>query len=176
MANAVAHILFPLIAVELYKDYLLSDRRKFSLHYILLAGLAGLLPDIDVAFYWVMNGFSRIGLQEIHRTFTHSLFFPLVFLLLAFVFWRKRWGWLGRHKVEPGAAFLVIAFGVFFHLLLDYLLCGVIMLFYPFSNLEIGLNLIGGALEGTLISGLDAVLLAGWLIHEELKHKISDFF
>jgi hypothetical protein len=50
------------------------------------------------------------------------------------------------------------------------------MLFYPFSNLEIGLNLIGGALEGTLISGLDAVLLAGWLIHEELKHKISDFF
>jgi len=168
--------LIPLILVELWRDYFVKDKKRFPLHYVLIAGLAGLLPDIDVVIYWFLNGLGSVGLHEVHRTFTHSLFFPLIFLGLGFVFWRVKWGWLGRHKMELRCVFLIIAFGIFSHLFLDFLLCGFIMPFYPVSEWALGLNLFGDALEGTLVSGLDAVILAAWLVHEELKHKISGFF
>lgn len=174
--NAVTHILVPLIAVELYRDYAVKNKRRFPLHYVLIAGLAGLLPDIDVLIYWIINGFSNVGLNEIHRTFTHSLFFPLIFLVLSLVFWKVNIKFFGKHKLKLDYVFFLLGFGAFVHILLDFLLSGYVMPIYPFSADYAGLNLLGGSLEGTLISGLDAILLAGWLIHEELKHKISGFF
>jgi len=123
-----------------------------------------------------MHGFFSLCIDEVHRTFTHSVFFPLIFLILTFVFWKTKWAWLAKHKMKLKNVFLIITFGVIVHLLLDYSLCGFIMPFYPFSTWHIGLNLLGSALEGSLITGLDAILLSAWLIHEELEHRISRFF
>ena len=69
----------------------------------------------------------------------------------------------------------MVAFGIFIHLILDAVLAGSIKPFYPFSYYEIGLNMIKNNLEGTLLPGIDAILLFIWLIHLELKHKISDY-
>ena len=82
MPNAVTHILIPIVILELIRDYVIKDRKKFPLHYILIGGIAGLLPDIDVAVYWIINIFVKIPLNEVHRTFSHTLFLPLLFLIL----------------------------------------------------------------------------------------------
>ncbi len=69
----------------------------------------------------------------------------------------------------------MITLGTFIHLILDATLSGSIKPFYPLSYYEFGLNIIKNNLEGTLLPGLDAILLFIWLIHLELKHKISDY-
>jgi len=55
MPQAVLHILVPLILMALFKDY--YDKRhknKFPLYYVLIAGIAGLLPDLDVAAFFII--------------------------------------------------------------------------------------------------------------------------
>ena len=87
MPQSVTHVIIALVVASLIRDYYVSKsgRKKFPLHYVLIAGIAGLLPDIDVAAYWILHFFG-FTLSEVHRNFTHSLFVPLLFLLLAFVF------------------------------------------------------------------------------------------
>ena len=173
MPHAVTHVLFPLVLVDLYRNYL-HKAKKIHLHYVLIAGLAGLLPDIDVVVYWLLNIFMSISLSDIHRTFTHTLFFPLIFVILGFLTKRAKVK-IYKDKLKLNWVFYMIAFGIFIHLILDALLAGSIKPFYPFSYYEIGLNLIKNSLEGTLMPGIDAILLFIWLIHLELKHKISDY-
>ncbi|MBU2639961.1 MAG: metal-dependent hydrolase [Nanoarchaeota archaeon] len=174
MPLAVTHVLIPLILVDLYRDYF--SKVKFNLHYVFIAGLAGLLPDIDIAVFWVISVFKKIPLNEIHRTFTHSLFFLLIFIVLFFLTRDFNFKWLGKKKLSLDKVFLAISFGVFIHLVLDALLSGHIMPLYPFSSFELGLNLIKeGSFGGTFFTGLDAILLVVWLIHEEINHKISDY-
>jgi len=53
------------------------------------------------------------------------------------------------------------------------------MPFYPLSNLSFGINLMGAISQEfteTLLSGIDAIILIAWLIHEEIRHKISKFY
>ena len=61
------------------------------------------------------------------------------------------------------------------HLTLDGFLSGSIRPFYPFSEFVFNLNLIGDSFQGTLFTGIDAILLVIWLVHEELNHRISDY-
>jgi membrane-bound metal-dependent hydrolase YbcI (DUF457 family) len=174
MPLAVTHILIPLILVDLYRDYF--SKVKFSLHYVLIAGLAGLLPDIDVAVFWLVSIFKTLPLDDIHRTFTHSLVFPSIFLILFFVTKDFNFKFLSKHKLSLNKVFLAISFGVFVHLLLDVILSGSIMPLYPFSYFRIGLDLIPNeSFSGTFFTGLDAILLVIWLVHEEINHKISDY-
>ncbi|MCK4715045.1 MAG: hypothetical protein KAT35_05680, partial [Candidatus Aenigmarchaeota archaeon] len=66
------------------------------------------------------------------------------------------------------------ALGYFIHVMLDFLIVGVVYPFYPLSTLSIGLNLVSySGVGGSFLAGLDAILLVLWLIHEEMKHKIS---
>ena len=70
----------------------------------------------------------------------------------------------------------MIALGTFIHLLLDSTLMGFIMPVYPFSTAQFGINLIPVTTLGlSVMAGIDAILLVAWLIHEELRHKISSF-
>ncbi len=53
MPQAVTHVLIALIIGSFVRDFYIKkkDKKKFPLHYILILGVAGLLPDIDVAVY-----------------------------------------------------------------------------------------------------------------------------
>ena len=179
MPQAVTHFLIPAILVALFRDFYLKkrDRQTFPLHYVLIAGLAGLLPDIDIAIYYLFSFFG-FAYGEVHRTFSHNLFVPLIFLILGFVFIGVRNRELGKHKLKLSTIFFILAFGILIHLTLDSLVAGSILPFYPLSNFEFGLDLISklpGQFQGTIVPVIDAILLVFWMIYLELRHKISDF-
>jgi len=178
MPHATTHILVPLIAAELFRDY--SVKKKFPLHYVLIAGIAGILPDLDIPVSWLFNAFGAvINTGVFHRTITHTLLFFAFFLLLALMFSKTKIKFLSKHKLTLAGICLAISFGVFTHLLLDAIIAGSIMPFYPFSEFALGVNLIGTLspfLTETILSGIDAIILIAWLIHEEIRHKISGFY
>lgn len=166
MPNPTTHILVPLILADLYRDYF--AKKRFSLFYVLVAGIAGLFPDIDIALWRIIGFFREVPVSAVHRQFTHSIFVPLLFLIIALL-WRK--------NRKALLLFGAISFGIFTHLLLDVLLSGSIMPLYPFSEMGIGLNLASftGMQAPMLFAVFDGIILGLWLIHEYLKHKIKDF-
>jgi membrane-bound metal-dependent hydrolase YbcI (DUF457 family) len=177
MPQAVTHFLIPLILLGLFQDFIVKNKKTFPIHYVFIGGLAGLIPDLDIAIYYLLSFFG-FTIQEVHRTFSHNLFVPLLFVLLGFAFWNFKAKGLGKHHLKLRIIFFVMAFGIFTHLLLDAIISGMIMPFYPFSNFAIGLNLISLfplPWQNTIIPTLDAILLIFWMIYIEVKHKISDF-
>ena len=179
MPQAVTHFLIPAILIALFRDFYLRkrDRKKFPLHYVLIGGLAGLIPDFDIGIYYVLSFFG-VAINQVHRTFSHSLFVPLVFLVLGFIFIGVRNKELGKHKLKLSTIFFVLAFGVLTHLILDAFVAGSIMPLYPFFDYSIGIGLINNLpsqFQTTIVPVIDAVLLIFWMIYLELKHKISDF-
>jgi membrane-bound metal-dependent hydrolase YbcI (DUF457 family) len=177
MPHAVTHILIPLILLELYRHYYVKNKSTFPLHYVLIGGLAGLIPDLDVAVYYLLSFFG-FTISQVHRTFSHNIFVPLIFIILAIGFYSFKNESLGERHLKLRNIFLVISFGIFIHLLLDMLVTGLIMPFYPFSNFAIGLNLIKifpDAWQGSIVPSIDAALLILWLVSLEFRHKISNF-
>lgn len=169
MPHAVTHVLIVIIIASIIRDYIV--KKKFSLIYVLIAGVAGLLPDIDIPIYWLLSLFTNI--PEIHRTFTHTIFLPLIFFGLAFIFKNKK-----LFKLNLKLVFLMISLGTFIHLLLDAFLAGYILPLYPFSHVLIGLNIIQYlplVIQKSFLPAVDAVLLILWLAHEQIKHRIKDF-
>lgn len=172
MPFAVTHILAPLILVAIIRDFFL--KKKFSLHYVLIAGLAGILPDIDVALFWVLYFFG-FTFEQIHKTFLHSLFIPLFFFLLYLTFLSRK---DKNKKLRLSIVFLMLAIGSLIHLILDGIFGPTFQLFYPISNLQVGFYLtdyLPYELQSLFLPSLDALLLIIWLIYLEVKHKISDF-
>jgi len=167
MPFAVTHILFSLIAVDLYRDYVTKHKKYFTLHTVFLAGLAGLLPDIDIPLNWLLSFFgSSIG----HGTLTHTPFFGLIFLIPGFILLRK------NHKVAT--YFFVICFGVLVHITLDLVFTGGgygIMFLYPLSTQIFQFELYRNLASPGFFAGMDAIILLAWLWHEERKHKIIDY-
>jgi membrane-bound metal-dependent hydrolase YbcI (DUF457 family) len=177
MPYAVTHVLIVLILLELFRDYYVKDKKAFPLHYVLIGGLAGLIPDLDLAISYLLYFFG-FNFIEIHRIFLHNLFVPLLFILIAIPFWKFKSKKLGQRHLKLKNILLILAFGFFIHLLLDAIIAGIIMPFYPFSTFFVGLNLITLfpiALQGSILPSLDAILLVLWLIHLEVRHKISSF-
>jgi len=178
MPNAVLHILLPLIIVALFKDrYDKNHKKPLPLHYALIAGIAGLLPDIDVAVFWILHFFG-FTYATVHRTFAHTIFVPLIFLILFFVFKKIKVKEVRKRKIKLNIVFLMIALGSLIHLILDAIFVGVIAPFYPLSLATYGLDLVSyfpEPLDRLFIPSLEAALLVIWLIYLELKHKISDF-
>ena len=179
MPQAVTHLLIAVVLMSIIRDFYISKkgRKSFPLHYVLIAGVAGLLPDIDIVAFWGLNFFG-FTLSEVHRIFTHTFFVPLIFFGLFLAFSKVKIKELGRHKLKLNIIFLMIAFGSLVHLLLDATLAGYIHPFYPFSLFSFGINLIGylpDALRNLALPSLDAIVLVVWLVYIELKHKISDF-
>ena len=177
MPQAVTHVLIALIIASLIRDFFVKDKKKFPLHYILIVGLAGLLPDIDIAAYWGLHWFG-FALNEVHRTFTHSLFFPLATLILSGLTLKMKNKELGKHHLKVHTIFLMITLGIFIHLILDATVAGNIQPFYPFSDFTIGNNVTAfmpEPLDTIFFPSLDAALLVLWLIYIEWRHKISNF-
>ena len=177
MPQAVTHILIVIILLSIFRDYFVKNKKTFPLHYVLIGGIAGLLPDLDVLAYYAMSFFGYT-LNEVHRVFSHNIFLVLLFLLLGFLMYSVKNSKLGKYDLKLRNLFFVIAFGIFIHLLLDWFVVGTIIPFYPFLTTAFGLDLIKLipiAWQNSFLPDLDAVLLVLWLIYLELKHRISDF-
>lgn len=169
MPFAVTHVLLTIIAVDLYRDYFTKHKKYFTLFTILVAGISGLLPDIDVPLGWLLGQLGITVGWLAHRTLTHTPIFALLFLIPGLILWRNK-----KHKW--GVLFLVATFGILFHIFLDLVLSseGSIMLLWPFSTADFSLGLISSEVSG-FYAAFDAILLLAWLTHEEIKHKIKDF-
>ena len=167
MPQAVVHVLFTIIVLDLFRDHFLKDKRKMPLHYVFIGGVAGLLPDIDVPLFWLLNNLLGIDVPWFHRIFTHTFLFVGIFLAASLILYdlSKKWSEI----------FGIMAFGVAFHIFLDWLLVGGVAPFYPFSGAVYGLDLIRKSGLPLGAEGLEAIVLLWWLWHEEKTHKISDF-
>jgi membrane-bound metal-dependent hydrolase YbcI (DUF457 family) len=167
MPTAVTHVLFAIIAIDLFRDHVIKDKRKIPLHYVFLGGVAGLLPDIDIPIYWLFNNILGMNFPWIHRVFTHTLVFVLMFLLAALILYdfNKRWSLLAG----------IFTFGIAFHIFLDWFFVGGVQFFYPMSLTVYSFDLIGMLDFPVLLEGMEAIILLWWLWHEEKTHKISDF-
>ena len=174
MPLAVTHILLTIIVVDLFRDYFMKKihhKRYLTLHTLFIAGVAGLLPDIDIPIRMLAQLFN-FNLPEIlqHGYLTHTPLFGLIFLIPAFIFIKKK-------KPKIAMYFFVITFGILFHLFLDFLIGGGaeagVMWFWPLSTQAFKIHLLLGIED--LPYALDAIILLAWLWHEEVKHKIKDF-
>lgn len=177
MPTAVTHLLVPLFLVALFRDYFVKKRGRFPLHYALIAGLGGVLPDIDLLIFFVLGYFS-FTLEQIHRTITHSLLASGFFVILSIITVPLKNRVLGRHKLKIHWIFLALAFGFFIHTSLDGILSGEIRPLSPFSDYEFSLNLIQYApehMDGLVMPLFEGFLLVFWIAYLEIKHKISDF-
>ena len=167
MPQAVVHVLFAIIALDLVRDYLIRDKRKVPLHYVFIGGVAGLLPDIDIPLFWFLSNFLGLEVPWFHRTITHTIFFPMLFIIVGLAFY--------RYSQKITMLFAIISFGTGFHVFLDYAFAGTVMPFYPLSFKEVGLNLFRRAGLEAFVEGVEAVVLLAWLWHEDMRHKIRDF-
>lgn len=171
MPLAVTHVILTIILVDLYRDYVSKHKKYFTIHTVMIAGVAGLLPDIDIPINWILSYFGYYFEIMQHGGLTHTAFFGLIFLVPAFYFLRK--------NKKIATYFFVITFGILFHIFLDYLLGGGawegVMWLWPFSAESFKIHLLLKVKDSNLFVGLDAVILLLWLWHEEAKHKIKDF-
>jgi membrane-bound metal-dependent hydrolase YbcI (DUF457 family) len=174
MGYAVTHVIIAIVLIDLYRDYI--AKKKFSTWFVLIGGVAGLLPDLDLPLGWLAT--AVVGETIFfHRIITHSLFFVGLFLLLAIPFYMHRnlemkvFKW--RVPFEFIAIFFtVIAFGWLTHIALDCMLAGDFSLtWFPGHPLGFCIALFS---EDALL-GIDAIILMLWLIHEEWAKKIKDF-
>ena len=172
MPLAVTHVILTIICVDVYRDYFAKHKRNFTLHTVLIAGIAGLLPDIDIPINWILSSLGISFEFMRHGGIMHTPIFGLVFLVPAYYFLRK-----GNQKMSM--YFFVITFGILFHIFLDFLLGGGghegIMFFWPLSVMPFKIHLLNNIGLGSVPAAIDAVILLLWLWHEEAKHKIRDF-
>ena len=54
MALAVTHVLLTIIVLDLLRHYVF-DKKKFPRYLVVIGGIAGLVPDIDILFNWIYN-------------------------------------------------------------------------------------------------------------------------
>ncbi|MBD3249187.1 hypothetical protein GF336_04020 [Candidatus Woesearchaeota archaeon] len=173
MPLAVTHVLLTIIAVDIYRDHFAKHKRYFTLHTLFIAGLAGLLPDIDIVFRIIADFFSfDVPILLQHGGITHTLIFGLIFLIPGFMLLKKE-------QKRAATYFFVIAFGITFHIFLDFFLGGGayegIMWFWPLSTSTYKLHILAALGLPNIPEAIDALILLGWLWHEEVKHKIKDF-
>ena len=172
MPLAVTHVLTSIILVDIYRDFFARHRKFFTMHTLIVAGIGGLLPDIDVPLRIVL-GWLGIEAPNIfqHGGITHTPFFALLLLIPGLALWKME-----RHK--QAVYFFVLFFGSFLHIILDYVLGGGayegIMWLFPLSLEQWKLHLLF-KLGGDVPAALDAVMLLGWLWYAQTRDRIKDF-
>src|SRR3989344_1774076 len=78
MALAVTHILIPIVVLSLFRFYYNRWQKKITIHEILVAGIFGLLPDIDFPIDIIFS-------TDVHRIFTHTFIIPLILVIIGFL-------------------------------------------------------------------------------------------
>jgi membrane-bound metal-dependent hydrolase YbcI (DUF457 family) len=165
MPLAVTHVLLTIIAIDIFR-HAFKKKELIPLGYLLIGGIAGLLPDIDIPFFWLLS-FFRFNLEWFHGTFTHILLIPFVILIACLITY--------RYNKKAGILLGIITFGYGFHIILDFIFYGTnLSPLWPFFITQF--NGVTSYLDiRGLEMGLDAFILLGWLWYEEIRHKIDDF-
>ncbi len=166
MAYAVTHVLIAIIILDFLRHYIFG-KKKFPRYLVVIGGIAGLLPDIDIPLGWLLSFLTGTDVG-LHRLFTHSLFFVFLFLLIGII----------RHYQDDkkwSKIFYVIALGWLIHILLDCAYGGepIRSFFWPYigtASFCPRWDLYPWA------ESIDAILLVLWLVHEEINRKIKDYF
>jgi len=162
MPFAVTHMLVPMILLDVLRDNILKIRKsRLPNKYILIAGLAGLLPDIDIPLSFLFGSFFA------HRTITHTVWLPLAFLLISPILYLLK-------KHDWSKVFLMCFIGTSLHITLDVVTAGSIALLYPASNTLFSVNLIGTNNAMFAYSVMDAVVLWLWFLRMSMKKRIQD--
>ena len=168
MPAAVTHILTGLFLGELIRRTFFP---KYSQAYVLVAGIAGLFPDIDVALFFVLKLIlgNTVLFEAVHRGFTHTIWLPLIFLAASLVA-------LSLKKEKHFVLFYMITIGTFSHILLDFIFSERLLLFYPLSMAWNGLGLLQNDQFGrTVMLSLDAAILTLWLIYIYWRGYLKKF-
>ncbi|MBU0894441.1 MAG: metal-dependent hydrolase [Nanoarchaeota archaeon] len=170
MPYTTTHVLVSIILIELFREYFFKNNKKFPRYYILIAAIAGIIPDLEYIFQ----------LPEIHRGFLHSLFAPLIFLLIGLFILKFdiKNNWIRKRHLKLSFIFFIFAAGSLLHIFLDAIIRDGSSLFYPFSDSVFGLNLISYIPLSQSISliFIDTLLLFFWIFWMEFKLKINDYF
>jgi len=171
MPYTTTHVLVAIIAIELFREYFFKNNRKFPRYYILLAAIAGVFPDLEYLF--------RLNYHD--RLFFHSLFIPLIFLVLGLLAMKFEIGHKGlrRRHMNLSFIFYIFAVGSLIHIGLDSIFVDTLMPFYPFSNYEFGLELVNRFSENfreLVLPILDALLFFFWIFWLQFKLKVDDYF
>jgi membrane-bound metal-dependent hydrolase YbcI (DUF457 family) len=162
MPFSVTHMLIPMILLDVLRDNILKIKKKrLPNKYILIAGLAGLLPDIDIPLSFLFGSFFA------HRTITHTVWLPLSFLLLSSILYLLK-------KRDWSLVFLMCFIGTSLHIILDVVTAGSIALLYPVSSTMFSVNLIGTKNVMFVYSIMDAVILWLWFLRMSMKKKIPN--
>lgn len=166
MPLAVTHVLSTIIVLDIFRDYILKNKKLIPLNYLFLGGVAGLLPDIDIFMFWIASLFTSSALW-VHGTITHIFLIPLIIAIIGYLTFKK--------NKKIGILLYIISFGYAFHVLLDFIFYGTnLSPFWPFFITPFK-GIVSYINFPRLEMGLDAIILLGWLWHEEVKHKIKDF-
>lgn len=163
MPYAVTHMLVPMLLIDVLKHNVLKIKKKLPNRYILYAGLAGLLPDIDILLSQIFPRFI------VHRGITHTVWFPLIFL-----FFFTLLHLIKKHHLSTIS--LMIAIGISSHIILDLVTAGSIQLFYPISKIAFAINLIPPANVALVYPAMDAIFLFLWFLRMSLRKRVRDMF
>ena len=174
MPYAVTHVILTIVIADIYRDYF--AKKKFPMIYVLIAGIAGLLPDLDIPASGLIN--LAFGTNyNFHRIYTHSLIYGIVFLAISALFFV-----LGKKNYKifdwnvPNQAFVLVffalAFGWLMHVSLD---CGLSGDGYLNLIPSMPLTFCPHPFGNSVLAGFDAIILVLWLIHEQWKHEIKDY-
>lgn len=179
MAYAVTHMLVAIFAVELFRKFVVKNNKIFPRYYILIAAIAGLIPDLDIAAYYILYFFG-FSIEQVHRTFMHSTFIPLGLFLIGLLIYTTgiKSPQLRIHRLKISTIFFILATGTIIHLVLD-IIYGVIPPFYPFFNFTIGLGLLAKAplkFQELIPATIDGLLFLFWLMWLQFKLKIDNYF
>ncbi len=169
MAQAVAHVILTIVLLDILRHYVFG-KKKFPRSLLVVGGIAGLAPDIDIVFEWIVLAVTGAHVP-LHALFTHSIFIAIGLWAAAAV--------LHLRKTKSGRKwakiFAVIGAGWAFHIFLDCTFTGEPwkLFLWPFQLLPTYCPQWYLSAYG---SGIDAIILVAWLLHEELHKKIKDYF
>lgn len=175
MPYAVAHVIITIVLADIYRDYI--AKKKFPMVYVLIAGIAGLLPDLDLPLGWIVN--FVLGTQySFHRVYTHSLAYSIIFFIIALAFLavkKQKYKILKWNAGKSAIAmlFFAMSFGWFMHIALD---CGLAADGYLNLVPSIPLDFCPHPFSNGALAGIDAIILVLWLVHEQYRHDIKDYF
>lgn len=171
MPYTTTHVLVSIIAIELFREYFSKNNNKFPRYYILIAAISGIFPDIEYLFL--------LSFKE--RYFLHSIFIPMIFLLLGLASMKLnvKDKYFGMRHMNIAFIFFVFSAGSLIHIILDSIFVDTIPLFYPFLDYKIGLELVNKFpqhLRELVLPIVDGILLFFWLVWLQFKLKIGDYF
>jgi inner membrane protein len=118
---------------------------------VLWGAIAGLIPDLDIIPTLFMD---EIGRMTVHRGFSHSILFSILFApllgYLIYRFYRRKGSLASRSGISPGlmtekgvgfTAWTVLVFlCIITHIMLDCFTAYGTQVFYPFSRYRVALN------------------------------------